>query len=107
MVHIYTLCCDSTRQGALILRQVKDLVEGTLLGAVWSGALLITADTTWDTGCYVTTGGHRLDLLGRWSGNSQGPPGRMTPQAIRTYYDSKIRIVRNRLVNTGIWPSEC
>lgn len=52
-----------TRQGALRLLQVEDLVEGSLLGAVGAARLLLPVDPARDGG-EAAPGNHRLDLCG-------------------------------------------
>lgn len=52
-----------TRQGALRLLQVEDLMEGSLLGAVRAARLLLPVDPAWDGG-EAAPGNHRLDLCG-------------------------------------------
>lgn len=53
-----------TRQGALRLLQVEDLVEGSLLGAVGAASLLLPVYSARDGG-KAAPGNHWLDLRGR------------------------------------------
>lgn len=66
---MYCICCSFfytaisplTRQRALCLLQVEDLMEGSLLGAVGATRLLLSAHPAWDGG-EAAPRCHRLNL---------------------------------------------
>jgi len=75
----YAAMSPFTRQRALWLQQVEDLMKRSLLGAVGAPRLLLPAHPTWDGGKAVPRD-HWLNLRGRWGGGGGRQDGRTTKE---------------------------